>query len=247
MIATIDPTKLARYRKHRAAGVPAMWAYRWVFATPDPLTEYNLDWGLNADGLPFASGIHGAYRVTVGVAADDDPSPRGRFTDTFQDGALRNPAWRGDRPGGVYRWWLPESGSTVDGIRAELAKAGAPRHDAWLRAHRMLLTELNADAEPCHYVVQARVWGGSVLLGESALYGIEFGDDGVHGDPYLREVTASVLSDALHDAAESRSTLPVSTRLAAAREAVRQALDGNGDLIAAAQSLLSATGPEAEL
>lgn len=197
---------LARYRKHRAAGVPASAAYTWVTG-PDPLAAYpGLTWHTTVPwpSLPSATGEHHGYRITVTFALEQDPEPRGKFTDN-PDGAIQNPAWRPGLSGyeQVYRWYRAESG-TLEGHRADLRRV-LGRHDAWLTARRYLLEELAADISPIRYVCTAQVSLAGIPLATESLYGIDTGGD--PHDGYLREVAAEQITEALGAARDAARDL----------------------------------------
>lgn len=155
----VTPEQVARYRKSRHNGVPALHAFRWAKATP----TFQFEW----DG----NGSHGTLErdgITLVAKIEDDydfdfEDEYGRFEPTWSSPIVRgsstringfeNPEWRrraydngpGSRTDPDDRYFYTSSGETFEGLLEwyrTKGRTGMSRHTAWLAARERMLEML---------------------------------------------------------------------------------------------------------
>lgn len=171
--------------------------------------EPKLDWHSHGNGYQSTQEVDG-FTVKVTIEPDyDDPEMHayGHFTDTWQEGAIQNPTWRPHMPGydRVYRWWIPESGETIESM-AEWLRHDHGRHEAWLLARKAMLEDLEYSVEPNGVNVIARAFKAGVELGMGVM-GTSLTNDTfrTYGcwfdvDPYVEEIVSDVVAEAINEA-----------------------------------------------
>lgn len=131
-------------------------------------------------------------RATVEMDEDPDTSYLGRFTDSWEPGAVANPeahySWR------TLRWFVPEI--TYDEHRHGLSSLGFSRGVSDALARRYVRQDMDAAREPEHYVVTVTASAGAEL-GRAAVHGVDRPDPS-----YLHAILDDLVDEAV-DAADA--------------------------------------------
>lgn len=156
------------------------------------------------------------FEVRAQVTPDNEEwSPNGLFTDEWRPGAIQNPNWRppGQYGEDVYRWYMVESGETVEGL-VEWLRRTHGRHEAWLMANEQMLDDLREDIEADNAaVVSVEVSKAGIRLGTAMIH-TRLADDmvGLYGewfdvDPYVDSEVDELLGEALDEAKDALAKL----------------------------------------
>jgi hypothetical protein len=162
--------RIERYRKYRADGIPAHWAWKYAGHVAP-----SFDWQECGDGMR-ATLKRAGFDVTIDAKPDYDGfgMEDGTFTDTRTADAVRIPDCLRDRHS--YRYFVPmiSYAEHVKGLR----DMGIARHDADCLARSYVLRDMRAAVSGREYYwLDVRVSRGGIELGRDSLGGIEFGDD----------------------------------------------------------------------
>jgi hypothetical protein len=197
---SLDPRGgIARlYRRARAKGYPAKVAYS--IATAEPAIE--MDW---QDYDSRATFERDGFTFRVEVEPDDhtDLSWLGEFTDTHEDGAVKNP--NHDGSGRTYKWFVPTY-TYAERVKDNRA-AGCSRGGADERARESIAKDALMAIDYVEYVIALHVEKNEVKLASTYLGGVGFGDDYSENQSYVVEVVSEMLDEAMTEARETLAGL----------------------------------------
>lgn len=195
------------YRKYQQARQehPSLSAkYAWRTATQKRKSVPSFAW----QELHYGKGAPVKYAVlerdgfecVISVYYDYDHdwcSGRGQFTDTWEEGVILNPGFRGDYR--TFRYFIPEV--SIAEHRAELQKKGYARAAAEEMARKYVYEDAKIAADPTQagygaYGVVVVAKFQDVELGTDSLWGIELDDE----DSYLDEVAQECLCETIAEA-----------------------------------------------
>ena len=186
-----------RYRAFRAKGFRASQAYRIATHEPPEL-------GFDPSG-ERATFERDGFDLLVTVQPDDytDLSWLGEFTDTREDGAIRNPDY-GYTPH-VYEWFVPTY--TAEQRRADLHAAGYSRGVADFLAREQVRQDAAMAVDYSEAVITVKARRAGVTLGTASVGGVGLGDDYAEARRYIAETAEELTDEAITEARETLATL----------------------------------------
>lgn len=153
-------------------GMGAINAFRWAKQKQEEKTrEY--------DGSDIANGpvklTRGKFSIHISAEIDESPdhSYLGEYSDTWQEGAIRNPESVYNH--GVYKWWIPCN--TEDGHYKSLRDMKYGKSLARELAHSYVLQDMKTMKDLQSYIVMVRVYVNGIELGSDVLGGVDISDD----------------------------------------------------------------------
>lgn len=207
------------YRRERAKGASASAAWRTATYTRSVVPAHAFLASLD-DSPMRVSGKIGPFDVSVSVVVDDDArlgddDVTGTFTDTYEEGCVKNTRrnWGTD-----YEWYRP-SNYTLEYAYDEARKAGMSKSVARAAVAERIRLEMDDDAERQWFGIQATVRIGGEEVGSSSLWGID-SIPGYDAKPYFIEVATEQIDEAIH---EARKALPAALQAAEAQVAMIRA------------------------
>jgi hypothetical protein len=198
-------------REHPSVSVSG--AYQWMKDEQKQLQP--IEWkepknqGSYHTPIRFADFDHDGFHVHVNIIYDYDHDwcfCRGKFTDTWEPGAVKNPGWyRNQRE--VCQWFIPDT--TEEEHRKRYQELGYSAEDAKNLARSHVLEDCKIAADPDA--------AGYVALGITAtarLKGVELGSDGLWGieiesldDPYILQTAWEIIGEAISIARKNLEAL----------------------------------------
>lgn len=192
------------YRRARREGMGASSALGWartVAAVPD---------FVDPGGYTFE---REGFTLRVRVRPDDDPDTSwlGRFTDTWEPGAIvtdpyrREPSEAGDRAyRGEWRYFVPAIPALE---QREYLRRSHARHVADCLARAYVERDYRLALEQREQVVSVSASREGVKLGGSALGGCDLGDEYAATRAYLHEIVDELADEAILEALEALERL----------------------------------------
>lgn len=182
------------YRRARAKGYSAQQALRVAKAKP----AIELEW---QDYDSRATFERDGFTFRVEVQPDDtDMSWLGEFTDTYEDGAVKNPEHGYTRH--VYEWFVPTY--TYDERVRDNRAAGCSRGVAHELARESIAKDARMAVDYTEYVVALHVEREGIELASAYLGGVGFSDNYIENQGYVAEVVEELVDEAIE---EARATL----------------------------------------
>lgn len=204
MTNILTPEAQRKYRKHRTGPYPlgvktALQVARYETAEPKHEFLSALRWGghekVHGEVEGFQVIVEQSYDETSRLGEDD---VTGTFSDTWEEGAIKNEGADRYGNGGDAKWYIPSNYDRTERLK-DLRNLGMSKSVA-LDAYRACLQEaMRDDQQRTYYLMHVTILLEGEELADDYLGGIDIIDEAA----YLMDVAAEMIDEGIYKAREA--------------------------------------------